>query len=73
MRFGAAGADAGSLAGEEDASHLEDPDAHNNNMIPPASFHIGAQGSRMLSALFEGLDADFFSLVSAAMMYISRL
>ena len=65
MRFGAVGADAASLAGEDDAAHLEDPDAHHNNMILTASRHIGAQGSRMLSALFEGLEADFFSLVIA--------
>ncbi len=74
VRFGAVGADAGSLGGEEDASHLEDPDTHHNNMIPTASRHIGAQGSRMLSALFEGLGVDFFSLVSSAgLLYMSRV
>ena len=42
-------------------------------MTPTAARHIGAQGSRMLSALFEGLEADFFSLVSAGPLYMSSI
>ena len=55
---------------DEDAAHVKDPDAfYHNNMTPAAAHHIGAQGSRMLAALFEGLDADFFSVVSAVLRH----
>ena len=68
MRFGAASFDGGSVGDDEDYARMEDADTHRNNTRPTATRHIGAQGSRMLSALFEGIDADFFSLVSGCVI-----
>ena len=63
MRFGAVSFDGASALDEEDNLGLDDRDAHQNNQRLSATRRIGAVGMRMLSALLEGIEADFFSLV----------
>lgn len=68
VRFGAVG-DEGPIMGEEDEARLDDLHASQNNTQLTNTRHIGAQGSRMLAALFEGIEADFLSLVSAIFVH----
>ena len=66
MRFGAVSSDGGSAADEKDAAILEDADARQNNQQVSVTRRIDAAGMRMLTALLEGIEADFFSLVLPA-------
>ena len=64
VRFEAVNDDGGPMR-EDDDARLEDLDASQNNTHATSARHVSVQASQMLSALFEGIEADFFNLVSA--------
>ena len=63
VHFGVARSEGGTAPDEEDTLMLDDPEAHQNNQRLSTTRRIGIAGMRMLSALMEGIEADFFSLV----------